>query len=163
MTRPPSLKLLLTVSLASAIACKPAANPSAATTAGAELPPLPATEVFESSTALMPRAVTSFGAAELAGNVYAFGGYSGVPHAYNRDGQSGELWRLEPGGRSFELVANTDPTQGAALVALGNALIRVGGMRANNAVGQPDDIHSLDEVASFSPEAKAWTPLMALP
>ncbi|HEX5656271.1 MAG TPA: kelch repeat-containing protein [Polyangiales bacterium] len=111
----------------------------------------------------MPRAVTSFGAAELAGNVYAFGGYFGVPHAYNRDGQSGELWRLEPGGRSFELLANAEPTQGAALVALGNALLRVGGMRAKNALGQPDDIHSLDEVASFSPETRAWTPLLALP
>jgi N-acetylneuraminic acid mutarotase len=163
MHRPPLSKLLLTLSLASAIACKPTPPAAPAASAGAELPALPATEVFESSTALMPRAVTSFGAAELAGNVYAFGGYSGVPHAYNRDGQSGELWRLEPGSRSFELVANAEPTQGAVLVALGNTLIRAGGMRANNAVGQPDDIHSLDEAASFSPETKTWTPLAPLP
>ncbi len=149
--------------MASALACKPQTSAAPAPTAGAELPPLPATEVFESSTALMPRAVTSFGAAELAGNVYAFGGYFGVPHAYNRDGQSGELWRLAPGGQAFELVASGEPIQGPALVALGNALIRVGGMRARNAQGQPDDIWSLDEVASFSPEQKAWTPLMKLP
>jgi N-acetylneuraminic acid mutarotase len=155
-------KLLLALSLASALGCKPSASAATATTGGNELP-APRTEVFESSTALMPRAVTSFGAAELAGNVYAFGGYFGVPHAYNRDGQSGELWKLEPGDRTFALIASSEPTQGAALVALDNMLIRIGGMRARNAQGQPDEIYSLDEVASFSPETKAWTTLASLP
>lgn len=155
--------MLSLASLLALPACKPSSSAPASSSAGAELPPLPATEVLASSTALMPHAVTSFGAAELAGNVYAFGGYSGVPHAYNREGQSGELWRLEPGGRSFELLTVSEPTQGAALVALGNALIRVGGMRANNLAGQPEDIRSLDEVASFSPEAQQWAPLIKLP
>jgi len=121
------------------------------------------TTLFASSNALMPRAVTSFGAAALGGAVYAFGGYSGVPHAYNREGQSGELWKLDPATQTFELVSNGEPTQGPALVSSAEALIRVGGMRARNAKGQQDDIWSLDEVAAFSPESKTWTSLPALP
>jgi N-acetylneuraminic acid mutarotase len=138
----------------------PTANQPAASTSGEAAP---TTQVFESSVALMPRAVTSFGAAALHGTVYAYGGYSGVPHAYNREGQSGELWKLDPGAQSFELLATTEPTQGAVLVSINNELIRAGGMRARNAAGQPDDIHSLDEVAAFSPETRTWRPLMALP
>jgi len=128
-------------------------------TSGTALP----TTVFASSHALMPRAVTSFGAAALGGAVYAYGGYSGVPHAYNRDGQSGELWKLDPATQTFALVSNGEPTQGAALVSSADALIRIGGMRARNAAGEPDDIWSLDEVAAFSPDSKVWTNLPALP
>jgi N-acetylneuraminic acid mutarotase len=124
---------------------------------------VPATTVFASSNALMPRAVTSFGAAELGGAVYAYGGYSGVPHAYNREGQSGELWKLDLATQSFEQVANGEPTQGPALVSHRGSLIRVGGMRARNHEGQADDIWSLDEVAAYSPTTKAWTNLKALP
>jgi N-acetylneuraminic acid mutarotase len=158
-------QVVFALSLASlCVACpKPSQGTQAASASGAELPTLPATEVFASSTALMPRAVTSFGAAELAGNVYALGGYFGVPHAYSRDGQSGELWKLAPGSNAFELLSSGQPTQGAALVALGSALLRVGGMRANNTLGTPPDIHSLDEVESFSPETNAWTKLAPLP
>ena len=126
-------------------------------------PPALQTTVFETNTALMPRAVTSFGAAALGGAVYAFGGYSGVPHAYNREGQSGELWRLDPTTRQFELLSTSKPTQGAALVAAGDTLIRLGGMRARNALGEPDDIVSLDEVAAFSLTTHNWTALAPLP
>lgn len=122
-----------------------------------------ASEVLESSTALMPRAVTSFGAIALGGQVYAFGGYSGTPHAYHRAGQSGELWRLDPSTRQFELVAESEPTQGAALVSAQGSLIRIAGMRAYNAEGEPEDIRSLDDVASFTPGANAWTALPKLP
>jgi N-acetylneuraminic acid mutarotase len=111
----------------------------------------------------MPRAVTSFGAAALGGAVYAYGGYSGVPHAYHREGQSGELWKLDPAAQTFALIANGEPTQGPALVSHGDSLLRVGGMRARNSQGQPDDIWSLDEVAAYSPATKAWTNLPALP
>ena len=158
--RPVWLAPILSLGL---VAC--AARPALRPTQVQSQAPLPApTTVFESSVALMPRAVTSFGAAELGGCVYAYGGYSGIPHAYNREGQSGELWRLEPGKQSFELVSSTpEPTQGAALVRAGDKLVRIGGMRARNAAGQPDDIFSLAEVAAFSPADRSWTALPALP
>jgi N-acetylneuraminic acid mutarotase len=111
----------------------------------------------------MPRAVTSFGAAELGGFVYAFGGYSGTPHAYQREGQSGELWRLHPTTREFELMATSEPTQGAALVGARGALLRIGGMRARNGPGEPAQVVSIDEVASFAPGATGWSSLPALP
>lgn len=121
------------------------------------------TALLESNVPLMPRAVTSFGAAALDGHVYAFGGYSGTPHAYNREGQSGQLWRLDPGSNAFTLVATTEPTQGAALVAAQGSLIRAGGMRAANAKGEAQDIRSLDEVAAFTPADNSWHPLPPLP
>jgi len=138
----------------------PVVAPTASQT---EAPPPPETTVFESSTALMPRAVTSFGAAALGGTVYAFGGYSGTPHAYSRDGQSGDLSKLDPKSGAFEKVATSEPVQGAALVAAGDALVRVGGMRAQNRAGEPEVITSLDEVATYTPGAAGWTALPALP
>lgn len=137
------------------------ARQAAAKTAS-ETPPLPTT-VFESSTALMPTAVTSFGAAELDGSVYAFGGYFGVPHAYNREGQSGELWRLDANAQTFERIVSSAPIQGAALVSTGGRLIRAGGMRADNAKSEQEAIHSLDEVASYTPGDQSWTALPPLP
>jgi len=134
-------------------------SPAALEAASTALP----TRVLESNTALMPRAVTSFGAAALDGAVYAFGGYSGVPHAYNREGQSGALVRLDPDTRTFTELASSEPVQGAALVSSGNAIVRIGGMRAKNAVGEPDDISSLDEVAAYVPAVGRWSELPGLP
>ncbi|MDB4973368.1 MAG: Kelch repeat-containing protein [Myxococcaceae bacterium] len=153
---------LLSCAWLAACAARPTAagrTPNAATGPSAQLP----TQVLESSVALLPRAVTSFGAAELGGAVYLFGGYSGVPHRYNREGQSGELLRLDPHSNTFELVSTSEPTQGAALVSSADALVRIGGMRARNAQGQPDDIVSLAEVAAFSPATGSWTALAPLP
>ncbi len=155
----------LALGLALLAGCAGRARPAASAAIGAPEPI--ATTVFASSTALMPQAVTSFGAAELEGAVYAFGGYHGVPHAYSHEGQSGELWRLDPATQQFALVASSTPTQGAALVRANvngqAALVRIGGMRARNARGEPEDIVSIDEVAAFTPGAAAWTPLAPLP
>lgn len=134
----------------------------AESTSGAEATPLPTT-IVESSTPLMPQAVTSFGAASVGGAVYAFGGYHGTPHKYDREGQSGELWKLEPGSSTFTLAATGEPVQGAALVATRDGVIRVGGMRAANARGQAEQLSSLAEVAQYTPASEAWTPLPELP
>ena len=124
--------------------------------------PLPTT-LYESSVPLMPRAVTSFGAALHRGAVYAFGGYSGVPHAYNREGQSGDLLRLDLNSNQFVLLSSSEPTQGPALIATDEVLLRIGGMRAKNAAGQPDDIHSIDEVDAYVADSNLWSPWPALP
>jgi N-acetylneuraminic acid mutarotase len=121
------------------------------------------TSILESSTAVMPRAVTSFGAAALDGSVYVFGGYFGTPHAYSSEYQSGELWKLDPSTRQFVLIAHAEPTQGAQLVSSKDALIRVGGMRALNKKGEPERMISLDEVAAYSPREERWTALPSLP
>ncbi|MET0341109.1 MAG: kelch repeat-containing protein [Polyangiales bacterium] len=124
--------------------------------------PIPTT-ILESSTPLMPQAVTSFGAASAGGVVYAFGGYHGTPHKYDREGQSGELWKLEATHGTFTLAATTDPVQGAALVATRDGVIRVGGMRAANARGEDEKLSSLDEVALYTPDSQAFSALPALP
>jgi hypothetical protein len=161
LLRPSHHSLCLAICLLGACAGPRASAPQQSSAVSART--LPSTTVFESSTALMPRAVTSFGAAAFEGAVYAFGGYHGTPHAYSREGQSGELWKLAPGAREFSLVATSEPTQGAALVSVASGLVRLGGMRARNASGEPDDIVSLAEVALFSPASNAWTALPPLP
>jgi N-acetylneuraminic acid mutarotase len=111
----------------------------------------------------MPRAVTSFGAATLDGALYALGGYHGTPHAYSREGQSGALWRLSLADGSWTELPGSEPAQGAPLVALGDLLVRVGGMRALNAEGEPERLRSLDEVSAFDPRAQRWSALPVLP
>jgi hypothetical protein len=126
----------------------------------------PEMSVLRSSVPLMPRAVTSFGAAVLGRSVYAFGGYSGVPHAYSREGQSGELSRLDLDsgeGARFVPIAHSEPSQGTLLASLGDALFRVGGMRALNARGEPEQLVSLSEVWSFDPRTSRFSPRAALP
>src|SRR3954447_8332077 len=90
----------------------------------------PPEDVITSSVPLMPRAVTSFGAAVLGDAVYTLGGYSGRPHAYSREGQSGELWRLSLRDGTWTQLASSEPAQGTPVVALGPVLMRAGGMRA---------------------------------
>lgn len=112
----------------------------------------------------MPEALTSFGAAMVGDDLYVFGGHRGAAHQYSTDGVSGALWRLpvRAGGAWTEL-AGDEPAQGTALVAHRGTVIRVGGMTARNAPGEKQDLHSLDRVARFDPEAGRWEALPALP
>ncbi|MCG8417377.1 MAG: hypothetical protein MJE77_05470 [Proteobacteria bacterium] len=117
-----------------------------------------------SDTDLLPQAITSFGAAEHGGWLYILGGYFGEPHAYSKEGQSGALYRLNLARASgWEQLPGIEPLQSVALTAHGDALIRVGGMRAQNRSDQPENLQSVTEVARFRPSIGRWAAMPSLP
>lgn len=80
--------------------------------------------------ALMPTAVTSFGAAVIGERLYLAGGYHGEPHNYTPEGQSGEVWSVSlENGNDWRAHPGIDPMQGEALIAHGSELCVIGGMR----------------------------------
>ncbi|GAB4569125.1 MAG: hypothetical protein Tsb0020_23110 [Haliangiales bacterium] len=145
----------------------PASEPALATVTAAPDP------VKYADPLLLPEPITSFGAAVQGGFLYVLGGYTGTPHQYSRDGQSGALSRirLDQAGqrdgatqrRVWEQLPGVEPLQSVALVAHDDALIRVGGMRASNPAGQPSRLASTDEVARYLPATSAWEALPPLP
>jgi len=112
---------------------------------------------------LMPRAVTSFGAASLDGYVYTLGGWYGTPHDYHREQQSASFARLNPLDGTWQELPSPGAMQSVALVAHDGALYRVGGMLARNAPGEEQDLISSAAFARFDPSFGEWTDLPDLP
>jgi hypothetical protein len=153
---------LLLVACGSAVE-RAASGPSAtrAAPAGAEVasPALPRS-TGTAFHAFLPRPTTSFGAAVAGGRLYVLGGYDGTPHAYTAEHQSGELWSVDlETGRDWRRHAGVEGLQGLALVAHGDRVCRIGGMRA----AATNEVRSIDEVACFDPASDAWEDLPSLP
>ncbi len=115
------------------------------------------------ASAVLPRGVTSFGAATSGGSLFVLGGYFGTPHEYSEAGQTGELLRMDLRTHAWTRLGEVAKVQSVALVAHGQRLIRIGGMQAHNAAGTPADLHSLDTVESFDIATSTWSPLPSLP
>jgi outer membrane protein assembly factor BamB len=116
------------------------------------------------SFAPISEAVTSFGAVVHNGWLYVFGGHLGKAHEYTRDTASGSLRRLNlAAGFAWEELAPTTPAQSPALVAHAGTLLRIAGMNARNAPGEPADLRSLADVERFDPGQAVWLPLPPLP
>jgi hypothetical protein len=149
-------------------ACASTAPAGPASPAVAEPAPAPASaarsaDVIDTEVPALTRPVTSFGAAVHGGALFTYGGYFGKPHAYSREGQVGELLRIDPTTGESRSLANGEGVQGAQLASSGRGLIRVGGMRAENAQGEPEQIVSLNDVARFDESAQRWQPLTPMP
>lgn len=112
---------------------------------------------------LIPRGVSSFGAAWFHGQIYAIGGYFGRPHEYSVEHQSGDFFRLDPQSGQIQLLPSLGPIQGAPLVEVDDGLVQVGGMRIRNTEDEPQNLQSVDEVRFFDPIGEAWSDLPALP
>jgi N-acetylneuraminic acid mutarotase len=111
----------------------------------------------------MPRAVSSFGAAELDGWIYLAGGHSGRTHEYSRASQWDGFVRLRAEDASVrEELPGGERLQGAALVAAGGRIVRIGGMRAEGEVGKAE-LASVDTVTAYDPGASGWSELPDLP
>ncbi len=108
----------------------------------------------------LPTPVASFGAAATPdGHVYIYGGHAGVRHKYNRDEVNGDLYLWKAGMDAWKKLGASEPAQGASLIALPDRVIRVGGMAAQNAKGEAQDLWSSETTSSFDLQKNAWTEL----
>ena len=118
----------------------------------------------ESAFALLPKAISSFGAAASDGWLYVYSGHIGRAHAHSRDNLSQHFVRAKiDGSGDWEALPMGPPLQGLAMVPHGGKIYRIGGLQARNAKGEDDDLHSLDSFARFDPSTKQWTNMPPLP
>jgi N-acetylneuraminic acid mutarotase len=112
----------------------------------------------------LPEAVASFGAAVEGGWLYVYGGHIGRVHEHSLENVSPAFRRLNLlDGASWEELPPGPPLQGAVLVAHCGLIYRIGGLAARNRRGDPEDLHSLADVARFDPLARRWEELPSLP
>ncbi len=112
---------------------------------------------------VMPVGLSTIGATTLGDAVYVLGGYSGTPHQYSSRDQSRDFFRYDLSSQSWDRLASVGPIQSVGLVSDGRYVYRVGGMVAKNDFGQPEDMHSVSDVARFDPMSGAWQALPRLP
>lgn len=113
--------------------------------------------------ALMPAGLTTLGATTLGDSVYVLGGYSGTPHEYSERDQSRDFLRHDLSSGRWEKLPSVGPIQSVGLANDGRHVYRVGGMHARNQPGQPQDMHSVDDVGRFDPASGAWQAMTSLP
>lgn len=112
----------------------------------------------------LPAPVASFGAAATPeGHVFIYGGHAGVRHKYNREDVNGDLYLWQQGMSRWEKLASHEPAQGASLIALTGRVLRVGGMAAQNAKDEKQDLWSSETAGAFDLQSKRWTDLPKLP
>lgn len=148
----------------------PQAAPPAAAVAPAELPKaanLPTTVAPAPGHAAIVGAfetpVTSFGSTRLSHHVYTLGGYTGTPHEYVREDQSDAFASYDLTNGKWDTLPSPGKSQSATLNAFQGRVVRVGGMRIENARGEPTKLSSLNTVEIFDPSSGAWTQATPLP
>jgi hypothetical protein len=113
---------------------------------------------------VLPKAITSFGAATIGDQIYVYGGHHGKAHHYNDAGQSGDLLQLDgTAGKAWQTLATGPRLQGLALVAHGGAVYRVGGFEARNNESEEQNLWSLAEFARYDLKQQKWHPLPPMP
>ncbi len=113
----------------------------------------------------LPEGLASFGATLADGYVYIYGGHVGKTHQHSRANVSPHFRRLaldhpELGWQDLGAVPGL---QGLPLVNHRGQICRIGGMTADNAEGEPDDLHSVADVACYQPASGEWRELPPLP
>lgn len=112
----------------------------------------------------LPMAITSFGAVNLDGTIFVYGGHSGKAHSYSVETTLPHLWSYD-GTSSGEWIQHADSSrsQGAALLPYQRKLIRVGGLQAANSADDKEHLVSLNEVGFFDPAVKQWKDTTPMP
>lgn len=133
-------------------------------TLGFSLAPADVGNVASSLLPNLPEKITSFGGVLDGGYLYAYAGHIGGSHEHSRENLSKGFRRLSLADpKQWEELPSGTPLQGLPLVAYKGKIIRVGGVHAMNAPGEPDQMESVAEVESYDPAAKKWTKLASLP
>ncbi|HTV18008.1 MAG TPA: hypothetical protein VMG12_05040 [Polyangiaceae bacterium] len=112
---------------------------------------------------VMPRGLTTVGAATLGDSLYLVGGYFGPPHDYSKEYQSGAVLRLSLSKGSWEELPGVEPIQSPAVIGDGHYLYKIGGMQVQNASGKPTELRSVVAAERFDPSKSRWEPLPNLP
>lgn len=112
---------------------------------------------------VMPRGLTTVGAATLGDALYLVGGYFGSPHEYSKEFQSGSVTRLDLSSGAWQELPSVAPVQSPAVASDGRHLYKLGGMRALNAAGAPTNLRSVADAERFDPGQNRWEPLPGLP
>ncbi len=111
----------------------------------------------------LPQGMTSLGAAVAGDALYVYGGNYGNAHEYSKDGQSGDLWKLDlKNPTAWEKLPGGPKLQGLAMVEHQGQLYRVGGFTAMNEEGEDQDLRSQANFARFDPQKRAWEELPGL-
>jgi hypothetical protein len=113
----------------------------------------------------LPQAVGAFGSTLLDGAIYMLGGHLGAPHGFSTASESSAFRSLDLASpRAWIDLGTVSPAlEGAGLAAHGGLVYRVGGLRVDNAPGQPADLHSVNTVQSYDPASGRWTDVTAMP
>lgn len=112
----------------------------------------------------LPAPLTSFGACQLEGRIYLYGGHTGSAHHYAKEDQADQLWSLTLADPDeWTAVANGRNLQGNALVAAEGQVVLLGGFSASNAGDEDQVLTSLADVRAFDPATEKWTDLPPLP
>jgi len=114
-------------------------------------------------TATMPKAVSSFGAAESDGWLYVYGGHASPTHTYWKEAVSGRLDRLHLATGRWEELPGGAGLQGMNLLTHQGKIYRVGGMEPRNEKHKAPDNHSVASCQRFDPATRQWEDLPALP
>lgn len=128
-----------------------------------------ATLVFDAGSgdaafANLPEATSSFGAVELAGQLYVYGGHIAPTHRYWKEGVSGRFHRANLASpEKWDQLPSGPPLQGMNLAAYSGQVYRIGGMAPHNEKGQPTDNRSTADCARFNATSGTWEALPALP
>ncbi len=124
-----------------------------------------ATKQESPAIAALPLAIASFGADYLDGSLYVYGGHIGRRHEHSFENLSQYVLRYPLNGQAAEWLALPPgpPLQGTALIAYGDALYRVGGMRADNPKREPGELDSVASSARLPLGGRAWEQLPPLP
>lgn len=112
----------------------------------------------------LPEAIASFGAAVIDNYLYVYGGHTGKEHAHSRDNLSRHFRRVRIQENSdWEELPMEEPLQGLPLVGAHGRIYRIGGLKALNAPGEDEDLHSVADAAYFDIKTKTWHSLPSLP
>ena len=112
---------------------------------------------------VMPRGLTTVGAATMGESLYLVGGYFGPPHDYSKEFQSGQVLRLSLTTGAWEELPSVEPVQSPAVIGDGHYLYKIGGMQVQNSTGKPTELRSSVAAERFDPSKSRWEPLPNLP
>jgi len=115
--------------------------------------------------AVLPHAITSFGACRVDQWVYVFGGHIGRTHAHSKDNVIGAFRRYNMvDGHSWQELPVGPALQGTALAAAPDGSVyRVGGTDARNERDADADMHSTASVSRYDPSKGRWQDMTPLP